>query len=246
MSQPGWYEDPYDPSQRRWWDGAAWSAEVRPGEASVTGDAAGVVRTDTPTPAAKGGKGGRPQTLFVNGALALVRRARSQPRWALKWCVPAVVVAAAAMFTDIDAFVSTLAYVAPLSVWAAHQGRDSAGGAGTRPSGSQMVWFYGGAVASAVPLAAVLSTVAPAALAVLAVAVVVGVAISMFQPSSDTAGTVTRGANSHLRADGRPKVGYRSRAEAQAAASDYERNHREAMSAYRCADCPGWHIGHTK
>jgi hypothetical protein len=30
MAAPGWYSDPNDPAQLRWWDGSAWTANVRP------------------------------------------------------------------------------------------------------------------------------------------------------------------------------------------------------------------------
>lgn len=30
-SPPGWHDDPWNPSQRRWWDGATWTSATAPG-----------------------------------------------------------------------------------------------------------------------------------------------------------------------------------------------------------------------
>ncbi len=38
--QPGWYRDPQDPNQARWWDGNAWTAQVRPLKAPATSSSA--------------------------------------------------------------------------------------------------------------------------------------------------------------------------------------------------------------
>lgn len=58
--------------------------------------------------------------------------------------------------------------------------------------------------------------------------------------------TITRGANSHLNADGTPKKAYLNIDEAQNAALDYFNDRGEKMSAYRCADGNHFHIGHAK
>src|SRR5262245_43489252 len=36
----GWYDDPQDPAQQRYWDGAAWSAHLRPRERAPQGQQA--------------------------------------------------------------------------------------------------------------------------------------------------------------------------------------------------------------
>lgn len=55
-----------------------------------------------------------------------------------------------------------------------------------------------------------------------------------------------RGARSHVTAQGEPKVAYANKAEAATAAKEASARYGEAMSAYRCASCPGWHIGHRR
>lgn len=38
MSEPGWYPDPGDPARARYWDGSAWTAQIRPLTAPVPDD----------------------------------------------------------------------------------------------------------------------------------------------------------------------------------------------------------------
>ena len=50
MTAPGWYTDPYDPSQMRWWDGTAWGEQTSPGAQPVAPEPApawGVPRSAT-------------------------------------------------------------------------------------------------------------------------------------------------------------------------------------------------------
>ncbi|MEX0953389.1 MAG: CD225/dispanin family protein [Nitriliruptoraceae bacterium] len=60
--QAGWYDDPENPGQLRWWDGERWGDQRRPAPGSETAvdadaaDPAGVV----PTPAAAGAPGSAP------------------------------------------------------------------------------------------------------------------------------------------------------------------------------------------
>ena len=54
--------------------------------------------------------------------------------------------------------------------------------------------------------------------------------------------SLQRGASSHTTRNGRPKKSYASREEAQAQATS-QRAHG-SMSAYKCATCSKWHIGH--
>jgi hypothetical protein len=50
-------------------------------------------------------------------------------------------------------------------------------------------------------------------------------------------------ASSHWRADGAPKVRYRSEGEAWSAAEHRRAETGQAMTVYRCAFCTGWHMG---
>ena len=47
----------------------------------------------------------------------------------------------------------------------------------------------------------------------------------------------------HWRADGEPKVRYRSEAEANRAALQYRLEHGADLGAYACEMCGGWHLG---
>lgn len=62
------------------------------------------------------------------------------------------------------------------------------------------------------------------------------------QPST----IITRGAGSHFRSDGRPKVTYRTQSEAQAAALRDMHRFGESVNPYKCSDCTGWHVGHAR
>lgn len=59
---PGWYPDPENPGNRRWWDGIAWSTFSEPiGGGSSISPAAG---TSVPPAAAPGGVSGAPPGAF--------------------------------------------------------------------------------------------------------------------------------------------------------------------------------------
>jgi hypothetical protein len=47
----------------------------------------------------------------------------------------------------------------------------------------------------------------------------------------------------HWRADGAPKVRYRTEAEANKAAFSYRLDHGADLNAYECEFCGGWHLG---
>jgi hypothetical protein len=48
---------------------------------------------------------------------------------------------------------------------------------------------------------------------------------------------------SHWRADGQPKVRYRSESEANRASFGYQLEHGSELAPYRCEFCEGWHLG---
>jgi hypothetical protein len=48
---------------------------------------------------------------------------------------------------------------------------------------------------------------------------------------------------SHWRADGEPKVRFRSEADANRAALQYRLEHGADLGAYACEMCGGWHLG---
>ncbi len=47
----------------------------------------------------------------------------------------------------------------------------------------------------------------------------------------------------HFRADGAPKVRYRSKDDANRAALQYRLEHGADLGAYACEMCGGWHLG---
>ncbi len=53
-------------------------------------------------------------------------------------------------------------------------------------------------------------------------------------------------ASSHWRSDGRPKVGYRTQAEALGAAEERSGEGGVALTAYRCTFCSCWHMGRVE
>ena len=59
---PGWYEDPWEPGNRRWWDGQSWSQHTTP-------HAAPQAAPQAPTHAAGRQAGGRRKWPFVVGGL---------------------------------------------------------------------------------------------------------------------------------------------------------------------------------
>jgi hypothetical protein len=61
-----------------------------------------------------------------------------------------------------------------------------------------------------------------------------------------TGGTsLRRTASSHINANGRPKRGYATLDAAQDAARKQSASTKESMSAYKCATCKLFHIGHA-
>jgi hypothetical protein len=72
---PGWYPDPGDPTQHRWWDGEAWTAEVSP----VTGAAP----TSTPSdgPEANSTSESRAPWLLTLGVVAVLAGAGAAWGW---------------------------------------------------------------------------------------------------------------------------------------------------------------------
>jgi hypothetical protein len=48
---------------------------------------------------------------------------------------------------------------------------------------------------------------------------------------------------SHWRADGQPKVRYRTRQQALSAAGERSRDAGRTLGVYECAFCRGWHMG---
>jgi len=50
---------------------------------------------------------------------------------------------------------------------------------------------------------------------------------------------------SHWRADGQPKVRYRSEDDANRAGLQYRLEHGNDLAAYACDMCGGWHLGGT-
>ena len=57
--------------------------------------------------------------------------------------------------------------------------------------------------------------------------------------------SLRRGANAHTTARGRAKRAYASRDEALAAAKHTLDRDGSVMSAYQCATCAQWHLGHS-
>jgi len=58
--------------------------------------------------------------------------------------------------------------------------------------------------------------------------------------------SLRRGASAHTTSTGRPKVAYATREQAEAQARKLTRRDGATMSAYRCATCAKWHVGHVK
>ena len=113
----------------------------------------------------------------------------------------------------------------------------------------QVLWVHAGALPVAVPLVVAFAYLAlPVTQIVLFLA---GCALALYLWSAwadNSSGTTTvpRGASSHFRSDGTPKVGYAFEADAWAAARQFEDRTNERMNAYLCGGCPAWHIGHAK
>jgi hypothetical protein len=107
-------------------------------------------------------------------------------------------------------------------------------------------WFYVGLLGATSVLAGVLylaTTLLLTLLVALAVAAVFTAAMRLWWRWTRP---VRRGPASHVNADGRAKIAYRTAAEAQQAALQYTRDTGGRMNAYRCGTCPGWHIGHAR
>ena len=54
-----------------------------------------------------------------------------------------------------------------------------------------------------------------------------------------------RGPNAHVGADGYPKVGYPTRKVARKIARRVWSARSVELFAYRCGECPGWHLTHS-
>jgi len=63
-------------------------------------------------------------------------------------------------------------------------------------------------------------------------------------PNRSKGTSLHRGASAHTTRNGRPKKGYASRDAAQAHARSLTKEDGAPMSAYRCATCDKWHVGH--
>jgi hypothetical protein len=56
--------------------------------------------------------------------------------------------------------------------------------------------------------------------------------------------SLRRGASAHTTRNGRPKKAYATRDDAMAQANSFSRRNEAPMSAYKCATCDKWHVGH--
>jgi hypothetical protein len=63
-------------------------------------------------------------------------------------------------------------------------------------------------------------------------------------PQSDAVRRVNPGA--HWRADGTPKAGYRSQAEALSVADERRHDTGLELTVYRCDVCSSWHMGNAE
>lgn len=270
MNAPaGWYPDPNDPSQLLWWDGTKWTGQhtaVREtgttvpvegrggGPLPATGES---WAPPLPPPAGPPAPAQDPDrnadgvgAAFKQGALALARRLSSRrTRKDLTRLVAALAGYAVAsfvlqsLFDNLDTFLALLGFglVLGASVWQAHQDMGEVPAARRR-------WVYAGAVVAAGPLT-VLAAIAVMVIylaAALAVAALVLGGIVYALTHKERPQTVKRGANSHFREDGSPKVEYGTLHEAEMAAALFETDRGEKMSAYRCAEGKHFHIGHTQ
>lgn len=113
---------------------------------------------------------------------------------------------------------------------------------------SNTLWAYVGALVTVVPGVGVCLAAGSVIVYVGAVAAAAGVAyLWWLSQRSGGNGTVVRGKNSHVNADGTPKRTYKTEADALVAAREVTAKKGEAMSAYRCGGgCNGFHIGHAR
>lgn len=171
-------------------------------------------------------------------------RLRANRRHALLVTVPAVVFVAYTL--SPDPLVGTM--FAPSLLWlyltmlAVIASRTDAPAPGSGAAG----WFYVGLLAATSMLSGALylaTALLLTLLVALAVAAVFTIIVRLWWRWSRP---VRRGAASHVNADGRAKVPYRTAAEAQQAALKHTRDMGGRMNAYRCGTCPAWHIGHAR
>ena len=114
----------------------------------------------------------------------------------------------------------------------------------------QALWVHAGALTISIPLVVAFAHIALPVTQIVLVLAACALALYLWSAWADSSSgdttTMPRGANSHMRVDGTPKVGYRYEPEAWAAAEQFEHRTGERMNAYRCGGCPDWHIGHAK
>ena len=63
-------------------------------------------------------------------------------------------------------------------------------------------------------------------------------------PKRNTGTSLHRGSSAHTTKNGRPKKGYATRERAEAQALVMANRDGSPLSAYRCATCDKWHVGH--
>lgn len=111
------------------------------------------------------------------------------------------------------------------------------------------LWVYAGALLVSVPLVVSFAYIALPVTQIVLVLAACAFALYLWSAWADNSSgttTVPRGVSSHVRSDGTPKVRYRLEQDAWVAARHFEDRTGERMNAYRCGECPDWHIGHAK
>jgi hypothetical protein len=63
-------------------------------------------------------------------------------------------------------------------------------------------------------------------------------------PNRNRGTSLKRGASANTTRNGQPKKAYATREEAQAQAQRMTEHDGSPMSAYKCATCDKWHVGH--
>lgn len=114
---------------------------------------------------------------------------------------------------------------------------------------AQALWVHAGALPVSVPLVICFAYLALPVTQIVLFLAACALALYLWSSWADNScGTTTipRGVSSHVRSDGTPKVSYRLEDDAWVAARQFEDRTGERMNAYRCGECPDWHIGHAK